>query len=192
MLRGDQQRSVNSQEVVPVRVQAARRLSRVRNAALNRQSTLYGHLGEHSLSKDIGDHGKTDRPKGSAVHTEVGYDERVFTLGRPTCPRPILGQGTLAAAPSIPCHEAQDRGFNVFAMTFPIRESPRQWRLRVPPITRGAGVAVLRSLRAGGSTQPNTTNPRALPGQRRPAWHLPSRPRPSFHVQGFERAHRAL
>src|SRR5208337_2467006 len=44
------------------------------------------------LSKVIGDHGKTDSSTGSAVHTEVGYDELVFTLGRPTCPRPIPGQ----------------------------------------------------------------------------------------------------
>ena len=126
------------------------------------------------LSKDIGDHGKTDRPMGSAVHTEVGYDERVFTLGRPTCPRPIPGQVTSARTPSIPCHEAQDRGFNVDAMTIPIRESPRKWRLRVPPLLMVLASLSLLSLRVGGSSRQHTTNPRALPGQRRPAGHLPS------------------
>src|SRR5271157_3296796 len=42
MLRGEQQLSVNSQEVVPVRAQATLRLDLVRDAAQHRVS-LYGH-----------------------------------------------------------------------------------------------------------------------------------------------------
>jgi len=44
------------------------------------------------------------------------------------------GRSLRDAAPSIPFREAQDRGFDVEAMTIPIREIPRKWRLRVPPL----------------------------------------------------------
>ena len=86
------------------------------------------------LSKGIGAHGKNDSPTGSAVHTVVGYDERVITLGRPNGPRSISGQVTSGRGPSIPFREAQDPGSDVYAMTIPIREILTRWRLRVPPL----------------------------------------------------------
>ncbi len=78
--------------------------------------------------------GKTDRPRGSAKHTAVGYDERVFTLGRRTCPRPIPGQLASGRSPKIPFREAEDRGFDVDAMTISFREIPQKRRPRVPPL----------------------------------------------------------